>query len=310
MLARRAIRPSSRHSMLLSLSDDELQLVHEAVRLKALSSCVRCCKRLRIAAMASGRLALLAASVGDLESVKWAHLHARPLSREMNAGMLCRIAAARADLRMLRWALENGGVGLLGSDVMHLAIASGSLEMVRAVHDHGVPIDFEYFASAAITGHIAMVQWLASRDLDRSRGVPMCIAAGCAAAHGHLELLKWLTVEQYEKHASGTRLNVASGACWGRYILAAAARGGHVEIIEWARRIGYATTTPGRNDDARKEWVRAGNEAKAAAEKKQRELAGQRERLTVIREMPWKKACDFLAEEINEIQALIVRTQC
>ena len=54
----------------------------------------------------------------------------------------------------------------LGSDVMHLAIASGSLEMVRAVHDHGVPIDFEYFASAAITGHIAMVQWLASRDLD------------------------------------------------------------------------------------------------------------------------------------------------
>ena len=56
--------------------------------------------------------------------------------------------------------------------------------------------------------------------------------------------------------------------------------------------------------------MRAGNEAKAAAEKKQRELAGQRERLTVIREMPWKKACDFLAEEINEIQALIVRTQC
>ena len=125
-----------------------------------------------------------------------------------------------------------------------------------------------------------------------------------------MELLKWLTVEQYEKHASESCLNVASGACWGRYILAAAARGGHVEIIEWARRIGYATTTPGRNDDARKAWVRAGNEAKAAAEKKQRELAGQRERLTVIREMPWKKACDFLAEEINEIQALIVRTQC
>ena len=60
--------------------------------------------------------------------------------------------------------------------------------------------------------------------------------------------------------------------------------------------------------------MRAGNEAKAAAEKKQRELAGQRERLTVIREMPWKKACkktlNFFAEEINEIQALIVRTEC
>ena len=300
--------------MLLSLSDDELQLVHEAVRFEALSSCVRCCKRMRIAAMASGRLALLAAAGGDLESVKWAHLHARPLSREKNAGMLCRIAAARADLHMLRWALENGGVGLLGSDVMHLAIASGSLEMVRAVHDHGVPIGSEEFASASITGHIAIVQWLACRDLDRSRRVPMSIAAGCAAAHGHLELLKWLTVEQYEEHASGAGLNVASGACWGRYILAAAARGGHVQIIEWARSIGYATTTPVRNDDARKEWVRAANEAKAAAENKQRELAGQRERLTVTREMPWKKACkktlNFFAEEINEIQALIVRTKC
>ena len=68
--------------------------------------------------MASGRLALLAASVGDLESVKWAHLHARPLSPETNAGMLCKFAAARADLRMLRWALENGGVGPSGSVVI------------------------------------------------------------------------------------------------------------------------------------------------------------------------------------------------
>ena len=129
-----------------------------------------------------------------------------------------------------------------------------------------------------------------------------------------MELLKWLTVEQYEEHASGAGLNVASGACWGRYILAAAARGGHVQIIEWARRIGYATTTPVRNDDARKEWARAANEVKAAAEKKQRELAGQRERLTEIREMPWKKACKktlkFLAQENNEIRAWIVRTQC
>ena len=108
----------------------------------------------------------------------------------------------------------------------------------------------------------------------------MSIAAGCAAAHGHLELLKWLTVEQYEKHASGTGLNVASGACWGRYILAAAARGGHVEIIEWARRIGYATTTPGRNDDARNEWVRAGNEASEGCRKKETEGAGWAKRKT------------------------------
>ena len=30
----------------------------------------------------------------------------------------------------------------------------------------------------------------------------MSLAAACAAAHGHFELLKWLTVEQFEEHAS------------------------------------------------------------------------------------------------------------
>ena len=40
-------RGRSARNMLLSLSDDELQLVHEAVPFDALSSCVRCCKRMR-----------------------------------------------------------------------------------------------------------------------------------------------------------------------------------------------------------------------------------------------------------------------
>ena len=48
--------------------------------------------------MASGGLALVAAVAGDLESVKWAHLHACPISRVEGAGMLCHIAAARARL--------------------------------------------------------------------------------------------------------------------------------------------------------------------------------------------------------------------
>ena len=56
------------------------------------------CKRLRIAAMASGGLALVAAVAGDLESMKWAHLHACPISRVEGAGRLCHIAAARARL--------------------------------------------------------------------------------------------------------------------------------------------------------------------------------------------------------------------
>ena len=236
--------------MLLSLSDDELQLVHEAVPGDALWSCVRCCKRLRTAALASGGLALVAAVAGDLESVKWAQLHACPLSRGHDAGFLCHIAAARADLRMLRWALDNGGVGLHGYEVMQRAIAAGNLEMVRVVHDHGVPICCRDYATAAITGRLAIVQWLECSDLERTvmgKLARMVIAAGCAAAHGHLELLKWLTGEREEGCASG------STAAWGRYILAAASRGGHLHIIEWAHRAGYP------NNSTKKAWARAAN---------------------------------------------------
>ena len=261
--------------MLLSLSDDELQLVHEAVPGDALWSCVRCCKRLRTAALASGWLALVAAVAGDLESVKWAQLHACPLSRGHDAGFLCHIAAARADLRMLRWALDNGGVGLHGYEVMQRAIAAGNLELVRVVHDHGVPIGCRDYATAAITGRLAIVQWLECSDLKRTvmgKLARMVIAAGCAAAHGHLELLKWRTGEREEGCASG------SIAAWGRYILAAASRGGHLHIIEWAHRAGYP------NNSTKKEWARAANLARAAAESVR---AGQRQ----PRKMSWKRDC-------------------
>ena len=281
--------------MLLSLSDDELQLVHEAVPFDALSSCVRCCKRMRTAAMASGGLALVAAVSGDLESVKWAHLHACPISRVENAGMLCHIAAARADLRILRWALENGGVGPRGSVVMQLAIAAGSLDMVRVVRDHGVPICAQDYATAAITGHLAIFKWLESTCEMETRAAVgrMITAAGCAAAHGHLEMLKWLTAERDDGTAPGAT------APWGRYILAAAARGGHVHIIEWAHRSGYPS------NHSEKEWARVANQEKAAAESVQRQRAGQRP----PRKMRWKKRSNkrlqMFKEEASELQRLI-----
>ena len=126
---------------LLSLSDDELQLVHEAIPGHTLWCCVLCCKRLRIAALASGGLAHAAAVAGDLASMKRAHLRGCPLSRAAWAGTLCHIAAARNDLTMLRWALANGGVGPHGSVVMELAIEVGNLEMARAIHEHGCVYD-------------------------------------------------------------------------------------------------------------------------------------------------------------------------
>ena len=246
---------------LLSLSDDELQLVHEAIPGHTLWCCVLCCKRLRIAALASGGLAHAAAVAGDLASMKRAHLRGCPLSRAAWAGTLCHIAAARNDLTMLRWALANGGAGPHGSVVMELAIEVGDLEMARAIHEHGSVYDIgRAYETAAIKGHLVIVQWLYARDLESPRSKShdiskhLSLAAGRSASNGHLGLLKWLTV----------RLQTIWSKSMRRYILTAAARGGHLHIIEWAHRAGHPDGETGE------EWTTAANVARAAAESVQR----------------------------------------
>jgi len=284
---------------LLSLSDDELQLVHEAVPGHALWSCVLCCKRLRTAALASGGLAHAAAAAGDLASMKRADLRGCPLSRTAWAGTLCHIAAARNDLPMLRWALANGwSCGPHGSVVMELAIVACNMEMARAIHEHGCVYDIgRAYEIAAIKGHLAIVQWLYEKDHDsmrsmffslretlsfkeaysvvqrsslkRALGINTVLAVGRSSKNGHLEVLKWLTARGLP-------------AIWSqkmrRFILSAAARGGHLHIIEWARRAGHP------DEETSEEWTTAANVARAAAKRVQR---GRYETKTVEAECRW-----------------------
>ena len=312
---------------LLCLSDDELQLVHEAIPGDALWSCVRCCKRLRTAALASGGLALAAAIGGYLASVKLARLVREcALSRDLCAGKLGYITAAQAcHLRMLRWALANGGVGLHGDVVMELAIAAGNLSMVRVAHEHGCVYGRDY-ETAAITDHLAIVQWLYERDSECSeqlRQSRMTSAAGCAAAHGKLQVLKWVTDEQDERHnnlfgrtflsrserIAASRPPPEVPAYWGRYILAAAARGGHSHVIRWAHRAGCT------EEETEEEWTQAVKLARAAAkivyqrectEKLQRQRAGQQRAPSKMLEAGmFDETHQWLFEEANAVNKLI-----
>ena len=186
---------------------------------------------------------------------------------------MCHIAAARNDLTMLRWALANGGVGPHGSVVMELAIEVGNLEMARAIHEHGCVYDIgRAYETAAIKNNLAIVQWLYAIDLESLRSKShaetlslrplrqtdiskhLRLAAGSSALNGHLGLLKWLTV----------RLQAVWSKSMRRFILSAAARGGHLQIIEWAHRAGHPDGETGE------EWTTAANVARAAAESVQR----------------------------------------
>ena len=194
---------------LLSLSDDELQLVHEWIPNDALWSCVLCCHRLQAAALASGGFALAAAAVaGDLASVKWAHLRGSPLSRRLPfasnecagslivkwdsyatypyAGNVCYTAAQQDDHEMLLWALEHDGLGQYGTHVIGAAAANGNLEMVRVAHRHGCPTENVCHIAAQQNDRNMLLWALAHGGVNRFGSY--CMER--AAENGNLEMLR------------------------------------------------------------------------------------------------------------------------
>ena len=72
---------------------------------------------------------------------------------------------------------------------MEIAIAAGNLEMVRVAHDHGCAYGRDY-ETAAITGHLAIVQWLYERDSECSEQLRQSRMTSAAAARRHMELCK------------------------------------------------------------------------------------------------------------------------
>jgi hypothetical protein len=96
------------------------------------------------------------------------------------------------------------------------AATGGDLSLLQWLRSIGVPWDSEVTAEAAKEGHLHILSWA------RDNGCPWHpYVAGHAASRGHLEVFLWL---------------IRNGAPWsGAIVCAAAAGGGHLPILQWAR---------------------------------------------------------------------------
>ena len=132
---------------------------------------------------------------------------------------VAKVEDAMMSLPMLRWSIDRG---LKATDLKqdHAAEAawSGSLDVLRYLHEKGCPWNEDTCGGAAQGGHLTVLQWA------REHGCPWnettCVRS---AWKGHLDVLQW-------GRANGCPWN--EDTCW------CAAQGGHLHVLQWAHENG------------------------------------------------------------------------
>lgn len=137
-----------------------------------------------------------------------------PASLSLLPEWTCASAAESGRLDALRWLREHGSPW--NERTCAWAAREGHFEVLRWAHTHGCPWDARACAAAANRGDVTMLRWLFRN------GCPAVDKTACeqAAGRGSLDVLRCL------------RLN---GTPWDAMTCAAAAQGGQLEFLKWAR---------------------------------------------------------------------------
>ena len=154
------------------------------------------------------------------ESGGSAFVGTRPRTYPTGPAKFCALAAARGHLNLLRWAMDNGAI--CDPSAAESAAEGGHLYVLKHVWRIpavGLSRDIpDVCTCAARGGHLNVIQWMWSDN-----GV--CTNADSlleAAERGHLHILKWHDVHWPEQLAP-----IGDSLC------GAAARGGHLGVLEW-----------------------------------------------------------------------------
>jgi len=164
-----------------------------------------------------------AAQGGHLEIVQW--LHSNDGSRDRHYSCVCSIAAEYGHLHVLEWACGQGYI--MDSTTCSWAAGSGHLPILQWARARGCAWTNWTCRRAAEGGHLAVLQWA------RANGCPWDEeTCSSAAAGGHLDVLVWAR---------------ANGCPWDMVVcFAAAARNGHVTVLEWVRAAGHCAPNVSR----------------------------------------------------------------
>ena len=167
-------------------------------------------------------------------------------------------------LELLQWARQNGCEW--DEDTCKLAAKGGHLEVLQWAHENGCPWDENTCEYAAYGGHLEVLQWA------RENGCPWDEKTSAGAAEGgHLEVLQWADENECPWNEDTCEYAAFGGHCWGGAAVGSAgeatvlqwargtstrarraAYGGHLEVLQWARRNGCPwnknTCTPRRRE--------------------------------------------------------------
>jgi|GEM_PF-2388217 len=160
---------------------------------------------------------------------------------------ICDFAAQGNQFQLLQL-LHSKGFSVETS--MSYAASTGNLEMLNWLKQQGAHIDGVTYYSAIQNGHFHVVTW--AEPLFRFKG--NIVQLGAAAERGNLDILQWahkkgcyLHAEFIHRAARGGHQSVidwlVENGCnknlTDTLVCAAAARGGNLDILKWARAQGY-----------------------------------------------------------------------
>jgi len=155
---------------------------------------------------------LFVAGVGSVETVRWMQERmCYPINEK-----LCASAAAHGNFQALRYTLEHGCP--CGDYTFGSAAGGGQLAIMQFLRERQCPWTQVTCADAAGGGHLEALQWLIRSGCPWDRRVFECAALG-----GHTHVLSWAFAHSYSHNPN---IRWRSSAVF-------AARGGHLETLQW-----------------------------------------------------------------------------
>lgn len=167
-----------------------------------------------------------AARWGHFDVLKWAMRHKCKFDHSVVAaaaegGHLAIIEHVRASLHRTRGSLGNANICSCAASGGHLHILQWALENEGDHIDERFPWNGDTVRMAAFRGHLKVFQWGLANGRYLYKGPSVM---GWAATSGSIELLEWLSENDFETDAAMTKL---------------AAMQGHLHVLKWVHARGW-----------------------------------------------------------------------
>jgi hypothetical protein len=176
------------------------------------------------------------ASNGHLHVLEW--LHAQGVHPVMVC--LCEGAAMGGQTHILEWIEEVGHDLEDAGDMHHLAVTCGQVEVLEWLAERGIHLGPWYFQFAVRSGQLEVLKWMFAEGLDLTDDDTLCTEA---AGAGHLAVLRWLRRHRCPFDLARCTAKVKA-AIKERQEPSDCSTEGHEEVLSWLRALRKKSAQP------------------------------------------------------------------